>query len=113
MTTCRNDCKHFRDCGIDKYKDSRNAHLCPGFSKGEPEPVCQCCGREVQWVLKDAYPDPAPDYVVCTNCLTRLTMLDLTKKQFKNLIKAGHSTTEYYLHNDFYDDMGNALQPRI
>jgi hypothetical protein len=125
--TCVKDCKHFRDCSIDdkrnnpkvrngnfsQYIGSRNAHLCPGFSRREHIANCQGCGNEVQHILKDAHPDPTPDYLLCSNCLAHLITLDLTKKQFKNLIKAGHTTREFYLHRDFYDLEGNALQPMI
>lgn len=41
--------------------------------------VRQCCVRELRWILRDAYTDPAPDYYICSNGLTRLVNLDLTK----------------------------------
>jgi hypothetical protein len=35
----------------------------------------------------------------------------LYKKEFKNMLKNGHSADEFYLHGDFYDDNGTAQQP--
>jgi hypothetical protein len=42
-----------------------------------------------------------------------LTTYSLTKKQFKNLLKNGHTATEFLLHGDFYDEEGNAQQPLL
>ena len=77
----------------------------------EPVKLCQICGKfEVQWVLAGTYPGDIP-YHVCSNCLGQLVNLELTKKQFKTLLKNGHTDEEYLLHGDFYDEQGNALQP--
>lgn len=70
---------------------------------------CDCCNNESQWVLKSVYGDK--DYNVCSNCLSDLTNFHLSKKQFKNILKAGHSTDEFLLHDDFYDENGQMLQP--
>jgi len=50
-------------------------------------------------------------YKLCLNCLVDLVNLKLTKTQFKNLLKKKHSKQEFYLHSDFYDKDGTALQP--
>ena len=50
-------------------------------------------------------------YHICGNCLQELISYSLTPQHFKNLLKNGHSATEFYLHDDFYDDDGTALQP--
>jgi hypothetical protein len=77
--------------------------------------MCQCCEKsEEMYLLQDIYDDKlTPPFRVCANCLTFLVNLSLTKKQFKNLIKNGHSSTEFLLHGDFYDDEGNAVQPQM
>lgn len=71
---------------------------------------CQACGSEVQWVLTSEY-DDKETYSICSNCLTNLVRLNLSKKQFKALLKAGHTDDEFFLHEDFYDENGKALQP--
>ena len=50
-------------------------------------------------------------YTLCLCCLQELINKSLTKEHFKNLIKNGHTTKEFYLHDDFYDEDGNMLQP--
>ena len=50
-------------------------------------------------------------YKLCMNCLHDLNELNLSPEQFKNLLANGHSNTEFLLHNDFYDEDGDALQP--
>lgn len=78
----------------------------------KPTSKCQACEKhEEQWVLEGTYTGDVP-YHVCSNCLIPLVNLSLTKKQFKNLLKNGHKDDEYLLHGDFYDEQGNALQPR-
>lgn len=74
--------------------------------------MCQCCERhEEMWRIHDTYTDKfVPPYCVCSNCLTMLTTYSLTKKQFKNLLKNGHTATEFLLKGDFYDEEGNARQ---
>ena len=74
------------------------------------EPLCQICEKfEVQWVLAGTYPGDVP-YHICSNCLNRLVNLDLTKKQFKTVLKNGHTDDEYLLHGDYYNEQGKALQ---
>jgi hypothetical protein len=88
-----------------------------GRSRGECVMVhkmkkCESCKRfEVQWELKDKLGTDKP-YKVCTNCLGNLASRDLQPKEFKNLLKSKHSKKEFLLHEDFYDEKGNALQPR-
>lgn len=74
--------------------------------------VCEACGAAHQWTIIDAYKDrKTKSYKICSNCHLALVTCCLSKKQFFNLIKAGHNTNEFYLHEDFYDEKGNALQP--
>lgn len=78
---------------------------------GEKGVKCEACEEaEEQDILVDAYRKAKP-YHVCSNCLLALVMHRLTPKEFGNLIKNGHLNTEHYLHDDFYDEDGKALQP--
>lgn len=80
----------------------------------KPEKMkCECCKKtEHQWVLTDTL-DDSVSYFVCSNCLPALVSYNLSKKQFRHLIKAGHSMSEFLLHEDFYDEDGTALQPSV
>lgn len=68
---------------------------------------CMDCDANIE--LKDKL-GPVT-YNICGNCLQELISYSLTPQHFKNLLKNGHSETEFYLHDDFYDEDGNALQP--
>jgi hypothetical protein len=76
---------------------------------------CQSCGTtHEQWSLNDTLrPGKHKDnpYHVCSNCLLYLVTYSLKPKEYKNLIKNGHSTHEFLLHSDFYDEKGKAQQP--
>lgn len=50
-------------------------------------------------------------YKVCGNCLLKLVIHSLSPEEFRGLIASGHHENEFYLHEDFYDEEGNALQP--
>jgi hypothetical protein len=74
---------------------------------------CEACGeKDVLCVLEDLFSIKNSRFIVCGNCLISLINLRLSVKQFKNLIKNGHNSNEFYLHEDFYDEEGVALQPR-
>lgn len=71
---------------------------------------CEACeGHNYSWTLSDNY---GVTYKVCTNCLLDLVETAMSKKQFKNMLKNGHSDNEFLLHGDFYDNRGNAEQPK-
>lgn len=75
------------------------------------EKKCESCGTEVQWNLIDEY-DKKIKYKLCSNCLLALVNCRLSTIEFFSLLKNGHTTNEFYLHCDFYDeDTGEALQP--
>ena len=78
----------------------------------KPEKMkCECCKKaEHQWQITDTL-DNSVSYFVCSCCLPDLVTYNLKKKQIRNLIKSGHTRDEFLLHEDFYDDDGNALQP--
>ena len=56
--------------------------------------------------------DGTSNYMICHNCLLKLVNLRLTPKNYKNLLKNSHDKNEFYLHGDFYDNNGEALQPK-
>jgi len=78
--------------------------------------LCESCEKhQVMFKLKDVYGErhnKAKTYNLCANCLHNLTHLALSPEQYKNLLKNGHQADEYFIHSDFYDESGNALQPR-
>jgi hypothetical protein len=43
----------------------------------------------------------------------RLTTYNLRPEQYKNLLKNGHESSEFLLHEDFYDENGIAQQPMM
>ena len=52
-------------------------------------------------------------YLLCRNCEVDFVNCALSKEQFFNMLGNGHTTKEFMLHGDFYDeDSGEALQPR-
>ena len=71
-----------------------------------PKQTCELCN----------FPYPATlvttdtTFLLCPNHLLALVMLDLPVKEARKLMKK-HGTEEYYLHDDFYDEKGHALQP--
>ena len=74
--------------------------------------TCQSCDtNEEQWIIIDCYRKSKP-YHLCSNCLLELVNTCLTPEHFKNLVKNGHADNEFYLHSDFYDEKGIALQPK-
>ena len=84
------------------------AHL-SNIPLGSPS-LCECCGEYPhQYTLSDN----DYKYQVCANCLLALVNTALSPAQFFSLIRNGHTTKEFLLHGDFYDDeTGEALQPR-
>jgi hypothetical protein len=129
MTTCKGDCNNYGDCiskfynynkqDLREFGDSKVVHLiCKHFSQKSvrTQTTCESCNKnEEQWVLDGALEyqnGKDKPYHVCSNCLMELTTYSLKPEHFKNLIKNGHSTSEFLLHGDFYDDeSGEALQP--
>ena len=78
--------------------------------------MCECgCGREAQmeWceILDDDGQKYGTIYKLCMNCVHDFGNYNLSPKQFKALLKNGHENWEFMLHDDFYDDDGNAIQP--
>ena len=71
---------------------------------------CEACeDGEIQNELKDY---DSKVYKLCANCIYNLINLNLDTEQFANLLKNGHKAEEFYLHSDFYDEEGVALQPK-
>jgi hypothetical protein len=74
-------------------------------------PACECgCGSksQVRWI--DLYADI--HYDLCQNCALQFVLRNLTPTQFFFLLVKGHTTKEFMLHGDFYDETnGEAQQP--
>ena len=70
---------------------------------------CQCCitsNRSTTIIHRNVV------YYVCSGCAVDLFNLNLSKVQFFLLLENGHTTDEFLLHCDFYDERtGEALQP--
>lgn len=71
---------------------------------------CECdCGNGAQSEMTML--NSGGTYRLCLNCQFQLINLCLSKKQYLALLKNGHKANEFYLHDDFYDEDGTALQP--
>lgn len=69
---------------------------------------CQSCKKEVSNIIE--MKDDVL-FKICHNCIFLLVTCSLEPEQWKNLV-VFHGETPFYLHSDFYDDDGNALQPQ-
>ncbi len=85
---------------------------------------------EMEEMLKDFHSDPyaseisgevadvivvdqKTEYYLTRNEAVRLFGHRLNKEEYKKLIEHGRSTEEFLLHDDFYDEDGQAMQPKI
>lgn len=86
------------------------------MSKTDDWRACEACGQKFYGrdqvalvLLRDDV-----DYIICHNCLPFLCTYRLSSKQWKALM-AAHPTNgryvPYFLHDDFYNDEGEAYQP--
>lgn len=73
--------------------------------------LCESCDSNPAFVTLDHKGDSV--YELCNNCLLLFINYALTPEYFKNLLRHGHTTKEFYLHSDFYDEDGIALQPKL
>jgi hypothetical protein len=74
---------------------------------------CEFCGTTlVTYTLADEKRD-RESYIVCPNCLVGLVLTSLSQRQFLRAKARGGDTNRFYLHDDFYDREGNALQPKV
>jgi len=62
---------------------------------------CEACNRKLDNLETLGSRDAT--YFLCPTCLIFLVTHKLSKKHFFNLIKNGHSSNEFHLHDDFYD----------
>jgi len=69
--------------------------------------MCQSCREEIINII-ELNDDVL--YLICHNCILLLVTHSLEPSQWKNLIEF-HGKEPFYLHSDFYDDDGNAIQP--
>jgi hypothetical protein len=68
-----------------------------------------CCSDDL-WDL-NILRDSEYTYQLSKDLLIRLIRKNLTKKQYKELILKYPNS--FYLHDDFYDEQGNRLQPKV
>ncbi len=72
---------------------------------------CEACGGIISLIKLNMLNGVV--YTLCMNCHVALTNYSLSKSQFFQLLKNGHTDVEFFLHCDFYDDeTGEALQPQ-
>jgi len=73
---------------------------------------CEFCGTTlVTYTLADEKRD-RENYIVCPNCLLGLVGVSLSPEQFLRAKARGGDTNRFYLHDDFYDSDGHALQSK-
>ncbi|MES2151883.1 MAG: hypothetical protein V4508_19055 [Pseudomonadota bacterium] len=70
---------------------------------------CQACERRPS-LIEAREDDPNEPYLVCHECHARLMSRSLRPLEWFNLAKR-HGWAKYLLHDDFYDDSGEATQP--
>jgi len=69
--------------------------------------TCELCDFPESCTLIDG----DTTYKLCPNHLLSLVELRLSVKEAKKLIQK-HGNQTFYLHEDFYDEQGHALQPK-
>jgi hypothetical protein len=70
---------------------------------------CQACECRLS-LIKAQEDDPDEPYRVCQECHARLMSRSLRPLEWFNLAKR-HGWAKFLLHDDFYDDSGEATQP--
>lgn len=76
----------------------------------QPDPVdCEACKCEEAVQVIEISGDPLQPYRLCAGCAERLLTYSLRPLEWFNLA-AIHTAGEFYLHEDFYDENGVALQ---
>lgn len=71
--------------------------------------LCQACERRPS-LIEEREDDPNEPYLVCQECHARLISRALRPLEWFNLAKR-HGWAKFLLHDDFYDDSGEATQP--
>lgn len=73
---------------------------------------CEFCGETIVPYLITG--DMSGDsYAVCANCHIALVMVCLSPKQYLRAKDHGGDVNRFYLHDDFYTEFGEALQPKM
>jgi hypothetical protein len=72
--------------------------------------TCQACKRNPVEVIERT-DDPNEPYELCNDCHQRLITLSLRPREWYNLVSV-HGFYKHHLHDDFYDENGEAYQPR-
>jgi hypothetical protein len=76
------------------------------MEKEFPKRKCELCNSQYSNVIDVG----DTIFTLCPNHTIDLIMLSLKTKDAKILLKA-HGSETFYLHEDFYDEKGHALQP--
>jgi len=70
---------------------------------------CEACEKAMVDIVESC-DDPKEPYFLCMACLHRLHARSLRPCEWYNLAKR-HGWSQYFLHDDFYDEDGAAAQP--
>ena len=70
---------------------------------------CDACGYNMLPLIMNTLNDDKYTYKLCQNCLLLFVAHALFPDMWKNLIKKFPDS--FFLHDDFYDEDGTALQP--
>ena len=76
--------------------------------------VCQSCMTYRAQYKVENFPMQEKDntFYVCASCFSALATHSLKPEEWKNLVeKNNHKDYAFLLHEDYYDEDGNALQP--
>lgn len=83
----------------------------PYFSSKDRK-FCEACGEKRYPNTILCVKDNKIEYYLCPNCFPFFATCSMTPQQYKNILKY-HDTSEFYLHGDFYDEDGRAVQPML
>jgi hypothetical protein len=73
-----------------------------------PTSLCQACRSKP--AVETVENISEPPFLVCTACKERVSTYSLRPREWYNLALI-HGPLSFYLHDDFYDEHGKALQP--
>jgi len=75
----------------------------------EPTVLCEACNQDAATIIEPS-DEPKQPYHVCPQCHERLVTYSLRPIEWYNLAVV-HSPHKFLLHDDFYDEDGEAFQP--
>ena len=98
--------------------DGRRRSKMTNIIFGSIPETCEFCGERIVMMVLTDHPRLSASmagsshvYVACPNCLIGLVTHSLSPQQYLRAKQAGGNTDRFWLHGDFYDDSGTALQP--